>query len=133
ITKIPREVSIGVFKEIAAQTEANECLICFSKDGDNYEVIIRHDNANMAGVVAWLALEAREPVTDDTNILHYSINKRCECVLTTKIEGKISFEDGLQSAQLPLHAIECVFNVGIIKNKMVNQCNHQDCKHHKSD
>ncbi|WP_370611698.1 helix-turn-helix domain-containing protein [Citrobacter meridianamericanus] len=68
ITQIPREVSIDVFKEIAAQTEANECLICFSKDSDNYEVIIRHDNANMAGAIAWLALETRVPVKGDADI-----------------------------------------------------------------
>lgn len=57
ITQIPHEVSIDVFKEIAAQTEANECLICFSKDSDNYEVIIRHENDHMAGAVAWLVFE----------------------------------------------------------------------------
>lgn len=68
ITQIPHDVSIDVFKEIAAQTEANECLICFSKDTDRYEVIIRHENDNMAGAVAWLALEAREPVTGDADI-----------------------------------------------------------------
>jgi transcriptional regulator with XRE-family HTH domain len=68
ITQIPHDVSIDVFKEIAAQTEANECLICFSKDSDNYEVIIRHENDHMAGAVAWLALEAREPVTGDADI-----------------------------------------------------------------
>ncbi|ECJ2265129.1 hypothetical protein FNH73_21470 [Salmonella enterica subsp. salamae] len=73
ITQIPREVSIDVFKKIAAQTEANECLICFSKDTDSYEVIISHDNDNMAGAVAWLVFEVaggdtkKERKTKNTN------------------------------------------------------------------
>ena len=68
ITEIPASIPFSVFKNIADDTGANECLICFSKDSDNYEVIIRHDNDNMAGAVAWLALEAREPITDDADI-----------------------------------------------------------------
>ncbi|WP_370603746.1 hypothetical protein [Citrobacter braakii] len=54
ITQIPCEVSIEVFKDISEQTKANECLICFSRGSDTYEVIIRHENDNMAGAVASL-------------------------------------------------------------------------------
>ncbi|EBU5256279.1 helix-turn-helix domain-containing protein [Salmonella enterica] len=39
-----------------------------SKTKDSYEVVIRHDSVNMAGAVAWLALEASEPVTGDADI-----------------------------------------------------------------
>lgn len=68
ITDIPQSVPFSVFKNIADETRANECLLCFSRDSDNYEVIIRHENTNMAGAVAWLSLEACESVTGGVDI-----------------------------------------------------------------
>ncbi|HFG9338576.1 TPA: helix-turn-helix domain-containing protein [Salmonella enterica subsp. enterica serovar Adelaide] len=68
ITDIPQSVPFSVFKNIADETEANECLFAYVKDKNTYEVVIHHDSVNMAGAVAWLALEAREPVTRDADI-----------------------------------------------------------------
>ncbi|HBI5522498.1 TPA: hypothetical protein K8C06_002886, partial [Salmonella enterica subsp. enterica serovar Welikade] len=58
ITDIPQSIPFGVFKNIADEAGANECLVAYVKEKDNYEVVIRHDNVNMAGAVAWLVLEA---------------------------------------------------------------------------
>ncbi|EKC9766522.1 hypothetical protein OQM20_003424 [Salmonella enterica] len=55
-------------KYIADETGANECLVAYVKGKDNYEVVIRHDNANMAAAAAWLALEVgknKKPPIDD--------------------------------------------------------------------
>lgn len=68
ITEIPASIPVDVFKRITNETGANECLACFPKGSDSYEVIIRHENDNMAGAVAWLALEVRESVTGDADI-----------------------------------------------------------------
>lgn len=62
ITGIPQSIPYSVFKNIADDTRANECLVTYVKDKDSYEVVIRHDNVNIAAAAAWLALEARESV-----------------------------------------------------------------------
>ncbi|HIB1591568.1 TPA: hypothetical protein ACWV6B_003996 [Salmonella enterica subsp. enterica serovar Muenchen] len=67
ITDIPQSIPFSVFKSIADETGGNECLVAYVKDKDCYEVVIRHDSVNMAGTVAWMALEAREPEVDDAN------------------------------------------------------------------
>ncbi|EDU7782775.1 hypothetical protein CIE15_000249 [Salmonella enterica subsp. enterica serovar Oranienburg] len=64
ITDIPQSIPFSVFKDIADETGANECLVAYVKDKDCYEVVIRHDSVNMAAAVAWLVLEAREPEND---------------------------------------------------------------------
>ncbi|EAO1993131.1 hypothetical protein E0G79_25775 [Salmonella enterica] len=68
ITDIPQSIPFGVFKGIADETEANECLVCFSKAKENYKVVIRHDSVNMAGAVAWLALEASKKEKHEISI-----------------------------------------------------------------
>ncbi|EEG3099192.1 helix-turn-helix transcriptional regulator [Salmonella enterica] len=68
ITDIPTSIPFTVFKNIADETGANECLVAYAKGKDSYEVVIRHDSVNMAGAAAWLALESREPVTGDADI-----------------------------------------------------------------
>lgn len=68
ITDIPQSIPFSVFKNIADETGANECLVAYVKDKDCYEVVIRHDSVNMAGAAAWLALESREPITGDADI-----------------------------------------------------------------
>ncbi|EPC5167372.1 hypothetical protein NEE60_004095 [Salmonella enterica] len=68
ITEIPVSIPFSVFKNIADETGANECLVCFSKAKDNYEVVIRHDSVNMAGAVAWLALEASKKEKHEISI-----------------------------------------------------------------
>ncbi|EHC5870114.1 hypothetical protein JR782_000830 [Salmonella enterica subsp. enterica serovar Eastbourne] len=68
ITEIPASIPFSVFKNIADETGATEMLVCYFKDKTEYEVIIQHTNENMAGAVAWLALEAREPLADDADI-----------------------------------------------------------------
>ncbi|HAK4777654.1 TPA: hypothetical protein H2C15_003938 [Salmonella enterica] len=68
ITDIPQSIPFSVFKNIADETGANECLVCFSKAKDNYEVVIRHDSVNMAGAVAWLALEASKKEKHEMSI-----------------------------------------------------------------
>lgn len=74
ITDIPQSIPFSVFKNIADETGANECLVAYVKEKDNYEVVIRHGSVNMAAVAAWLALEAREPEVDDADIS--TISKR---------------------------------------------------------
>ncbi|ECY5867474.1 helix-turn-helix domain-containing protein [Salmonella enterica subsp. diarizonae] len=68
ITDIPQSIPFSVFKDIADETGANECLVAYVKDKDSYEVVIRHDSVNMAGAAAWLALEASEPEAEDVDI-----------------------------------------------------------------
>ncbi|ECZ8127312.1 hypothetical protein F8606_19950 [Salmonella enterica] len=68
ITEIPVSIPFSVFKNIADETGANECLVYFSKAKDNYEVVIRHDSVNMAGAVAWLALEASKKEKHEISI-----------------------------------------------------------------
>lgn len=60
ITDIPASIPFTVFKNIADETGANECLVAYTKGKDSYEVAIRHDSVNMAGAAAWMALESRE-------------------------------------------------------------------------
>ncbi|ECD9466769.1 hypothetical protein FNH71_18615 [Salmonella enterica subsp. diarizonae] len=67
ITDIPQSIPFSVFKNIADETGAVEILTCYFKDKTEYEVIIQHTNENMAGTVAWMALEAREPEFADSN------------------------------------------------------------------
>ncbi|EAS0614492.1 hypothetical protein E8Q24_19415 [Salmonella enterica] len=67
ITDIPQSIPFSVFKNITDETGANECLIACPGGKENYEVVIRHDSVKMAGAVAWMALEAREPEVDDSN------------------------------------------------------------------
>lgn len=67
ITDIPQSIPLSVFKNIADETGAVETLICYFKDKTEYEVIIQHTNENMAGTVAWLALEAREQEVGNSN------------------------------------------------------------------
>ncbi|EJL5806290.1 hypothetical protein NMP15_004201 [Salmonella enterica] len=62
ITEIPASIPFSVFKNIADETGANECLVAYVKGKDNYEVVIRHDNVNMAATAAWLALESHEQI-----------------------------------------------------------------------
>lgn len=64
ITEIPVSIPFSVFKNIADETGANECLVAYVKDKDCYEVVIRHDSVNMAGTVAWMTLEASEQEND---------------------------------------------------------------------
>lgn len=72
ITDIPQSIPFSVFKNIADETGADECLVAYVKDKDCYEVVIHHDGVNMAAAVAWLALEARdrasEPATRDADV-----------------------------------------------------------------
>ncbi|HCM1914617.1 TPA: hypothetical protein N3A33_000450 [Salmonella enterica subsp. salamae serovar 28:r:e,n,z15] len=60
ITDIPQDIPFSMFKNIADETGANECLVAYAKDKDSYEVVIHHDSVNMAGATAWLALEGKE-------------------------------------------------------------------------
>lgn len=68
ITDIPTSIPFTVFKKIADETGANECLVAYAKGKDSYEVVIRHDSVNMAAAAAWLAREVRKPVTGDVDI-----------------------------------------------------------------
>ncbi|EAB8937204.1 hypothetical protein DRM61_23730 [Salmonella enterica subsp. enterica] len=60
ITDIPQSIPFSVFKDIADKTEATETLVAYVKDKDCYKVVIRHDSVNMAGSVAWLAIETEQ-------------------------------------------------------------------------
>ncbi|ECE0792303.1 hypothetical protein AH089_15835 [Salmonella enterica subsp. enterica serovar Enteritidis] len=60
ITDIPQSIPFSVFKDIADKTGATETLVAYVKDKDCYEVVIRHDSVNMAGYVAWLAIETEQ-------------------------------------------------------------------------
>ncbi|EEO3564760.1 hypothetical protein DEI68_07925 [Salmonella enterica subsp. enterica serovar Poona] len=68
ITDIPQSIPFGVFKNIADETGANECLVAYVKEKDNYEVVVRHDNVNMAGAFAWLVLEASKKEKHEISI-----------------------------------------------------------------
>lgn len=48
ITEIPQTAPVSLFKEIA-----DECLICYSRAKEDYEVVIRTSNDTAAGVVEW--------------------------------------------------------------------------------
>lgn len=68
ITEIPASIPFSAFKNIADETGATECLICFHKGKEDYEVIIQQTSENMAATVGWLALEAeknKKPSTDN--------------------------------------------------------------------
>ncbi|HFW3290130.1 TPA: hypothetical protein ACIBGH_004395, partial [Salmonella enterica subsp. enterica serovar Poona] len=58
----------SVFKNIADETGANECLVDYVKDKDCYKVVIRHDSVNMAAAVAWLVLEASKKEKHEISI-----------------------------------------------------------------
>ncbi|ECN0519647.1 helix-turn-helix transcriptional regulator [Salmonella enterica subsp. enterica serovar Montevideo] len=62
ITEIPASIPFSVFKNIADETGATETLVCYFRDKTEYEVIIQQTSENMAGMVAWLALEKRDDV-----------------------------------------------------------------------
>ncbi|EKC9763782.1 hypothetical protein OQM20_000560, partial [Salmonella enterica] len=62
ITEIPASIPFSTFKNIADETGATETLVCYFKDKTEYKVIIQQTNENMAGMVAWLALEKRDDV-----------------------------------------------------------------------
>ncbi|EIZ7325762.1 hypothetical protein MQT54_003145 [Salmonella enterica] len=62
ITEIPASIPFSTFKNIADETGATETLVCYFKDKTEYEVIIQQTSENMAGMVAWLALEKRDDV-----------------------------------------------------------------------
>ncbi|AXC66230.1 hypothetical protein DOE63_12085 [Salmonella enterica subsp. diarizonae serovar 59:z10:-] len=68
ITDIPQSIPFSVFKDIADKTGATETLVCYFKDKSEYEVTIQQTNENMAGTVAWLVLQAREPEAEDVDI-----------------------------------------------------------------
>lgn len=68
ITDILTSIPVDVFKSIADETGANECLVAYVKGKDSYEVVIRHDSVNMAAAAAWLVLESRKPITGDADI-----------------------------------------------------------------
>ncbi|EHG3077062.1 hypothetical protein ACFDWB_002601 [Salmonella enterica] len=68
ITEIPASIPFSVFKNIADETGANECLVAYAKGKDGYEVVIRHDSVNMAAAAAGLALESREQITGNADI-----------------------------------------------------------------
>ncbi|EIW6804688.1 hypothetical protein MF428_002567 [Salmonella enterica] len=68
ITEIPASIPFSVFKNIADETGANECLVAYTKGKDGYEVVIRHDSVNMAAAAAGLALESREQITGNADI-----------------------------------------------------------------
>lgn len=60
ITNIPLNIPASVFKDIADKTGATEMLVDYVKDKDCYKVVIRHDSVNMAGTVAWMAIESEQ-------------------------------------------------------------------------
>ncbi|ECZ2624728.1 hypothetical protein F7287_23750 [Salmonella enterica] len=72
ITEIPASIPFSVFKNIADETGANKCLVAYVKGKDNYKVVIRHDNVNMAATVAWLALEKEKYIirVEQKNIIN---------------------------------------------------------------
>lgn len=72
ITEIPSSIPFSTFKNIADETGANECLVAYVKGKDGYEVVIRHDNVNMAAAVAWLALEKEKHITgvEQNNVIN---------------------------------------------------------------
>ncbi|EHK1058981.1 helix-turn-helix domain-containing protein [Salmonella enterica] len=68
ITEIPASIPFSVFKIIADETGANECLVAYVKGKESYKVVIRHDSVNMAAAAAWLVSEVYKPVTGDVDI-----------------------------------------------------------------
>lgn len=68
IADIPESIPFSMFKNIADETGANGCLVAYAKGKDNYEVVIHHDNVNMAGAVAWLVLEASKKEKHEISI-----------------------------------------------------------------
>ncbi|ELR9968812.1 helix-turn-helix transcriptional regulator [Salmonella enterica] len=68
ITEIPASIPFSVFKIIADETGANECLVAYVKGKESYEVVIRRDSVNMAAAAAWLVSEVYKPVTGDVDI-----------------------------------------------------------------
>ncbi|EHH3358797.1 hypothetical protein J5C38_002285 [Salmonella enterica subsp. enterica serovar Sandiego] len=72
ITEIPSSIPFSVFKNIADETGANECMIAYAKGKDGYEVVIRYDNVNMAAAAAWLALEKEKHITgvEQNNVIN---------------------------------------------------------------
>ncbi|HFW3090090.1 TPA: hypothetical protein ACIBE3_003708 [Salmonella enterica subsp. enterica serovar Reading] len=97
ITDIPQSIPFSVFKDIADETGANECLVAYVKDKDCYEVVIRHDSINMAAAVAWLALEAREPATRDADIS--TIGKRIGVMRVKQHMNAQELEDAIAAPE----------------------------------
>ncbi|ELC8786535.1 hypothetical protein RJV04_000795 [Salmonella enterica] len=101
ITDIPQSIPFSVFKNIADETGANECLVAYVKDKDCYEVVIRHDSVNMAAAVAWLALEARdrasEPTTSDADIS--TIGKRIGVMRVKQHMNAQELEDAIAAPE----------------------------------
>ncbi|EBY9283242.1 TPA: hypothetical protein N3G98_000939 [Salmonella enterica subsp. enterica serovar Denver] len=93
ITGVPATIPVDVFKRIANEAGANECLVCFSKDSDSYEVIIRCENDHMAATVSWLAFEACEPITDSVDIS--SIGKRIGVMRVKQRMSVMELEDAI--------------------------------------
>ncbi|EBS1325925.1 hypothetical protein D6T51_17655 [Salmonella enterica subsp. enterica serovar Muenchen] len=93
ITEIPASIPVDVFKRIANEVGANECLVCFSKDSDSYEVTIRCENDHMAATVSWLAFEACEPITDSVDIS--SIGKRIGVMRVKQRMSVMELEDAI--------------------------------------
>ncbi|ELE1936254.1 hypothetical protein RDB90_004842 [Salmonella enterica] len=63
ITEIPASIPFSAFKNIADDTGAIECLICFHKGKEDYEVIIQQTNEDMAATVVWLASGEKEKLS----------------------------------------------------------------------
>lgn len=93
ITEIPAGIPVDVFKRITNEAGANECLVCFSKDSDSHEVIIRCENDHMAATVSWLAFEACEPVADGADIS--SIGKRIGVMRVKQRMSVMELEDAI--------------------------------------
>ncbi|EGL4350817.1 hypothetical protein IQ454_004893 [Salmonella enterica] len=98
ITEIPASIPFSVFKNIADETGANECLVAYVKGKDSYEIIIRYDSVNMAAVATWLALGVRKSATGNAGI---STIGKCIGVMrakqhmnTQKLEDTIGSPEG---------------------------------------
>ncbi|EAY4676075.1 hypothetical protein NF98_13915 [Salmonella enterica subsp. enterica serovar Rubislaw] len=102
ITEIPASIPFSVFKNIADETGANECLIAYVKGKDNYEVVIRHDNVNMASAVAWLASEVCKPVTGDADIS--TIGKR---IGVMRVKQRMSAQELEEAIGAPEGSVFC--------------------------
>lgn len=71
ITDIPQSIPFSVFKNIADETGANEYLVTYRGGKESFEVVIRHDNANMATAVEWLVLVKRNKISEDRSFTEF--------------------------------------------------------------
>ncbi|EEM1820103.1 hypothetical protein GKA92_18285 [Salmonella enterica subsp. enterica] len=136
ITGIPASISFAAFKSIADETGANECLVTYLKDKDSYEVVIRHDSANMAGTAAWLALEQqkyhdqRNSQKDGGEASKYEMNKkrvkmlRVMPVLDRRI-SEILEENGIPGVY-SLDAVRLLLAVYEETNDVIPDCDFPD-------